>query len=504
MELEPVCKLRPIERLQEVSDLLAEQHPGFDLLAHIEQRLATCQAQAMAPDSVQAIAVALQSPAHLDGLQPKDPAFQAWQKASYQFLCKEFGQQNLVYLSLAQAKVIPAIHCIFVPITAQGLLSPKALVGSLAQQQALRQRYEAALEPGKDQAARATPKPLVRTKQQRKLASFEPLAAPNRFYEQIKADLERVRREVNLIDYAISQQGYCFNKAKSCQRYAVLDQGRGTDKLIIPTRPNKQGYWTYKSSSNDKDSGTIVDFMLNRGYSFKQICQLSSMHVSTRALLQEQQRQLPEPITNQRLQAELAQQRLDRFKVGLGKSYLEQRGLSASTYQGLVGVKTNERAALFGLYEEVSIQGEGRLCSTLHYKLAADGSSRKYFQTRLPRGLAVFRPAQGLKAIVITESPIDALSHKQLYAGVDILYLSTCGSLSAKLAASLAVVCKQAQEQRIALQLCFDRDEAGRQLASKLEELASQQGLRCQVQYPRVGKDWNEQLQAYAGFSRGL
>ena len=148
------------------------------------------------------------------------------------------------------------------------------------------------------------------------------------------------------------------------------------------------------------------------------------------------------------------------------------------------------------MYAKVDIKGQGRLCSTIQYQLQTDGSSKKYFQKDLPRGLSVLKPNQPIKEIIITESPIDALSHKQLQGGAHTLYLSTCGSIGQGIAHNLEEILLQAKEQAIGVKLCFDQDEAGRKMTNQVSALASKQGITCQVEWPGKGKDWNELLLA--------
>jgi hypothetical protein len=210
----------------------------------------------------------------------------------------------------------------------------------------------------------------------------------------------------------------------------------------------------------------------------------------------DQQRHLPEQIKDSALQQELAQDKLASFQSGGGKSYLEKRGIERVAYQGIKGIKTNYQGAIFGLYDQLDIQGQGRLCSTIQYRLQTDGSSDKYFQKGLPRGLSVLIPSQEIKELVVTESPIDALSHKQLHGGEHTLYLSTCGSLGQGIVHSLEEVLLQAKKEAIGVKLCFDKDEAGEKMVKQVISIASKQGVSCQVQWPSKGKDWNDMLLA--------
>lgn len=197
------------------------------------------------------------------------------------------------------------------------------------------------------------------------------------------------------------------------------------------------------------------------------------------------------------LQQELAQAKFARFPSGWGTTYLEKRGMDPVTYQGIEGIKTSPQGAIFSLYDKINIQGQGRLCSTIQYQLQADGSSDKYFQKTLSTGLSILPPSKAVKEIVVTESPIDALSHKQLHGTAHTLYLATCGSIGRGIAHSLEEVFLQAKQQGIGVALGFDQDVAGKKMTKQVAEIASRQGITCQVDWPGKGKDWNEVLLAF-------
>jgi hypothetical protein len=108
----------------------------------------------------------------------------------------------------------------------------------------------------------------------------------------------------------------------------------------------------------------------------------------------------------------------------------------------------------------------------------------------------LLKPSQEIKEIVITESPIDALSHKQLHGTAHTLYLSTCGSIGKEIASSLETVFIQAKEQSIGGKLGFDGDSPGRAMAQQVAAIASKQGITCQMEWPSLGKDWNDMLVA--------
>jgi hypothetical protein len=497
MEAGMVCQVKPIERLEEVSIRLAQKYPDLQLLSKIKERLGTLvEPVHLNPTITQAIAVVLQSPPYLDGLQEKDLPFQAWKQASYEFLYKEFGKENLVYLQLNQDGPIAAIHCIFVPIQSNQLV-PQAFVGTLTHQQGYLNRYQAVLDRLFTQSSYQA-NGLQAGQAPRASQHTGPIRAGNHHIldESIKDGLDRIKR-INLVDYLIHHHGYEKNKEKSSEKWPRLDHGDGTKLLLHEYK----GIHYYESLQDELDSGTIVDYMLRRGRgSYQEII----AEVSGRPLsifisnpTSNQQQTSNEPVKDPAQQQKRAQDKLDKFPSNYGKTYLEKRGIEPATYQLTQGVKTNTQGAIFGLYTKVDIQGQGQLCSTIQYYQKIDGDdgkSCKYFQKGLPRGLSVLKSSWEIKEIVVTESPIDALSHKQLHGTKQTLYLSTCGSIGKEIARSLEAVFIQAKEQSIGVKLGFDGDEKGREMAQQVVVIASKCGITCQIEFPKVGKDWNDML----------
>ena len=76
--------------------------------------------------------------------------------------------------------------------------------------------------------------------------------------------------------------------------------------------------------------------------------------------------------------------------------------------------------------------------------------------------LSVLKEEENPKKVVITESPIDALSYKQQYEEKDTVYISTCGNLTRRLKKEIGKILKGAKASGQDVVLAFDKDEAGR------------------------------------------
>ena len=72
-------------------------------------------------------------------------------------------------------------------------------------------------------------------------------------------ELESFKR-IKLADYAQSL-GYVIDRRKS-SRGSLMMRNKNGDKIIISLKPD--GHYTYWSPCDDKDNGTILDFLSRR------------------------------------------------------------------------------------------------------------------------------------------------------------------------------------------------------------------------------------------------
>ena len=120
--------------------------------------------------------------------------------------------------------------------------------------------------------------------------------------------------------------------------------------------------------------------------------------------------------------------------------------------------------------------------------------------------MAVLGSGAASKTILITESPIDALSYRQLHlheSSSDSLekdeldrtmYLSTCGNLTAGIKKELAQVFQAAAQQGQEVVLALDNDQAGAKMTKELAHVLEEKGCSYKIEQPAIGKDWNESL----------
>jgi len=78
----------------------------------------------------------------------KDPnKLEAWIKDNHKFIAQEFGEQNIVRFTVHLDEKTPHIHVITVPLTADGRLSAKDIIGNPAAMSKRQDRYAEAMQP---------------------------------------------------------------------------------------------------------------------------------------------------------------------------------------------------------------------------------------------------------------------------------------------------------------------------------------------------------------------
>lgn len=545
-----------------------------DVAARIEQGYT--QAKAIRKDAVKAVGVIMTGSHERIKEIESDPAlFDRWKKANYDFACQEFGQENIVRFTLHRDEKTPHFHCVFVPITPQGGLSAKQFMErNTGVLRGYQDRYAQAMQPFGLQ--RGTPVELTQrahiptkqyyrtvntlgreaekmtegvqlknafrlqevrgklthelvqlqtkllekdiqykyaTRSNRRLIQADQRAAfQQRLQQEAGQAYKSIKTAIPLIEFASNTLAWKRDKHKSSQKDIVLSHPQH-GKIIVPNKPKEgTGHWVF-SWVDKQGGGTLIDLLLLEGWSWKAIKELAHDHLATTPVASLAiEKTGPQRIVAQDSQQQLVQAQFEATRPSEGKSYLARRGIDKQVYADLPQVRVNATQATFRLYQ--GFQRVEHVCSTINYYLDRDGSSRKYFQKGLPRGIAVLKQAGSVARLVVTESPIDALSlkqleearaHEQQVSMPNTMYVSTCGSLSAGIQQDLQHLFARAKDQKQEVVLALDNDLAGRKMTNTLAELLAQQGLAYQVSLPPQGKDWNAYLtlqQEQTGLSR--
>lgn len=305
-------------------------------------------------------------------------------------------------------------------------------------------------------------------------------------------ELERFKTGVNLSEFAASR-GYVLDRRESSRNSAVMRHPDG-DKIII-ARNDATGAWIYFSIRDDRDNGTIIDFLQNRGGgslgevrktlrawsgSPRPAVQLSAF---ARDLL---------PVSRDRA-AVMAE--WERARVCLSLPYLTSRGLGPDVlalprFAGCVRVDRRNNA-LFPHYDKDGLCG---------YEV-----KNKDFTGFAPggvKGLWFSKAEPSDRQLVLTESAIDGLSYHVLHPDeLWTRYMSTGGELNPQQPALLRGAMEKLPAGAVVL-LAFDLDEPGEKLADEVRAMApAGRELRRVLPDAGTGKDWNDMLKHRLGLA---
>lgn len=311
-------------------------------------------------------------------------------------------------------------------------------------------------------------------------------------------ELERFKTDVNLTEFGASR-GYVLDRRESSRNSAVMRHPDG-DKIII-ARNDENGHWIYFSIRDDRDNGTVVDFLQNRGGgslgevrktlrawsgSLRPVVQVSAF---VRDLL---------PVSRDRAGV-LAE--WERARVCLSLPYLTNRGLGPDVlalprFAGCVRVDRRNNA-LFPHYNKDGLCGY-EIKNKNFTGFAPGGVKGLWFSKAFPSD----------RQLVLTESAIDGLSYHVLHP--DELwnrYMSTGGELNPQQRGDLELqqpgLLRSAMEKLPAgaiVLLAFDKDAPGEKLADEVRAIAPA-GRELRRVLPDHGKDWNEMLKNRLGLT---
>jgi hypothetical protein len=304
-------------------------------------------------------------------------------------------------------------------------------------------------------------------------------------------ELHQFKSDVDLVQYAIDRYGYQRDRRESSRASHVLRHSATNDKIVVRKAPD--GHWTYFSVRDDRDHGTIVDFVKARG-----------RHSSLGHVREELRQWLgtARPIVDYGAPVVAAASAAPRDGRALAKAFAAASGADNSPYLNTRGIRpeTLRHPRFAGTW---GLDGRG---NTL-FVHTTDAGAVTGFEIK-NRGFTGFATG-GTKsawrsaarttdaAIVLTESAIDALSYFQIHSGQAdrSRFLSTGGAPSTSQMEILDRVFAQLPSgSRVVA--AVDSDDAGVKLASRIEELARRRSpLTFERHSPAPAKDWNDVLQ---------
>ncbi|MCP3660568.1 MAG: hypothetical protein GY830_09765, partial [Bacteroidetes bacterium] len=323
---------------------------------------------------------------------------------------------------------------------------------------------------------------------------------------------------------AINKLGYEKDKTKSSAKHLVLKHHLN-GKILVPTQKSKSGSWLYYELGNDlKKGGSLIDLLLKNGWNWSDIKELTNENYA-KAL---SKTNIFTNITtnssefSSQKQTELAKNLFEEIINDKRINYLIKRDISPRVFKDFDQVRTNKFSAIFGLYTDFNKE-KPRLCSTIRYISNREGITKKFFQKNLPRGLSILKNNQSeTSRTIITESPIDALSYRELEINEieklskqlldnefikdntqnelenkmkevkSTMYVSTCGSITEKIKQDLIPIFNKSSK----VILAFDNDSAGKRMTKKLENILDEKNIQYESIFPKQHKDWNDELSA--------
>jgi hypothetical protein len=298
-------------------------------------------------------------------------------------------------------------------------------------------------------------------------------------------ELHRFKSDIHFLHYAADRYGYRRDRRESSIASHVLRHPASDDKIVV--RKDRDGHWTYFSVRDDRDHGTIVDFVQRRGRHLS----LGSVREELRSWLGTP-RPLPETLelprrsmpSEPRPFAEV----FEAARVASSCDYLRARGLRPQTLSGprFAGTwRVDARGNVLFAHRDETGALTGFEVKSRGFTGFASGGKKTAWQSRA---------FPGDRALVVTESAIDALSYYQLY-GYAARYVSTAGApSSAQMDLLGRLLARLAPETTVVAAL--DSDESGHKLASRIEALTLRlPHLDFRRDAPAGAKDWNDVLQ---------
>ena len=303
------------------------------------------------------------------------------------------------------------------------------------------------------------------------------------------AELNGFKTVIDLRVYAAGL-GYQLDKKESWRGTAVMRHPLSNDKVII--KRGLDGHYVYFSVRDDRDNGSIIDFVQNR-----QRLSLGAVRKELRPWTS----QAPIPVPSF---PTLHKTEKDRFKVEAayarmkdateGHDYLEgPRALPRSVLarDRFVGrVRVDDRGnAVFPHFDAEGLSG---------YELKNVGFTG--FSAGGSKALWITHEGSNDQRLVICESAIDALSHAVLFPDEMTRYASIGGKPNPQ-QPELIRAASTRMPVGSEIVAAMDSDGDGAKLADlvrKAVQLTGRIDLRFSVQEPFGFKDWNDQLRAGA------
>lgn len=309
-------------------------------------------------------------------------------------------------------------------------------------------------------------------------------------------ELEAFKTEINLSEFAASE-GYVLDPKATSRNSAVMRHPKG-DKIILARGDDR--HWIYFSIGDSADSGTVVDFLQNRGGG-----NLGEIRKTLRDWLSGAQG-VPEcnESTGAQQSFALDLQPISRDLARVRANY--HRCFEAGHHPYLENLRKIPSEVLASERFSGRILRDGR-SNTIFPHWNWEGvcgfeiKNEKFtgFSPGGEKGLWCSRILDGDTTLVIAETAIDALSYHALKGTKNNRYVSTGGTLS-PLQEDLLRSAFQKIPSNGEVILALDHDEGGEKLHQRIKtifESLEESTLSFRADTPEsIGDDWNDVLRA--------
>ena len=303
-------------------------------------------------------------------------------------------------------------------------------------------------------------------------------------------ELEKFKRDIDLRVFAASV-GFQQDEKESSANCCMMRNASG-DKIAIsyispPNNAGRSPAWYYVNNHDDKDNGSIIDFLQNRGGG-----SLGNIRKKLREWMGEAPKntKLPRFEKLETIEKDLSQVTIEYERAAWVASvpYLIGRGLDVSI--------TNSHR----FRQTFKLDGMGNVLFPHRNKEGLCGFEKKNlkftgFAKGALKGLWASRCFKTDKALVLVEAAIDAFSYEILKRPKDARYLSTGGNMHKEQLELIKAAIDKAPEAEIIL--AFDNDKDGEKMAAQVRGIAPP-GARISRPLPR-SNDWNQDLKDKLG-----
>ena len=302
------------------------------------------------------------------------------------------------------------------------------------------------------------------------------------------SELDAFKRKVDLRQFAVSL-GYEMDRRESWRGNTVLR--RDADKIVV--KRNHNGHYVFFSVRDDRDNGTIVDFLQRR-----QNLDLGAVRQILRPWIgRSATPQFPalEPTSTNRMRVECAYRRManaQRYPYLERERCLPSAVLLSPRFAGRMRIDSRGNT-VFPHFDAAGLCGY-EIKNRGFTGFAAGGQKGLWFSHARPDD----------RRLVIAESAIDALSHAALFPDAEdqTRYASLGGKPSSRQAGLVQATIAKLQEGA-EIVAAFDTDEAGRKLVNVIREAVvsvASRTERSDLMFKahlavKEGEDWNMVLQ---------